>query len=950
MNSLYASLEQRWTNALGVALMLCLVGLGFVWTGVTQHWSNQVYDWFQKVSLPGIHKSDVVVIEINAQSLRQIGRWPWPRLVHAELLDKLTRAGAKVVAFDIHFSEPGQHDDQLAKAIQRNGRVVLPVFWEKSEAGFILSKPLEPFIKAGAVLGHTHVDFDSDGVARRTCLLTNTQSGQWPSLGQAMIWQANQGPSAKQLTFIRGEQSGFCESSAMIPFSRPDQYFRALSYTTVLKSTDRQLEKLSLRDKYVLVGPTAAGLSPFVMTPTSGDKKAIPGVVFQALALDVLISGEVVTPFSLSMQLALTALFILTPVLLYYVFRNEWVIITTGSLFVVALGFSFVALKFFNLWFPPMPVLVTLALSYPLWGWRRLKHVGHDLSREQNQIKLTAQSIADGVITTDASGRVVYLNPVAEHMTGLKLNEVHGQSFDQVLHLDDNQQQHLMSWLKNSQHRNTVSLKSLGQTALKSRSGRDYNVSISASLLRDRGGVQGMVLAICDLTEVKREARKVAFLVSHEKLTRLPNRSLLKEHIRRVMKHNRNPDQLMSIYFINLDNFKRINDVLGRAVGDRILRIVAKRLKAMRQENDFVAHLGGDEFAFVFAHVKNKIQALEFAGELVERLGHRINVDNHQLHLSASIGISLYPDDGQDDEMLISKADVAMRHAKTLGRNNFQLFSSEMDYFLSQTLHLEQDLRAAIQNNELELYYQPQIDIETGAIRGLEALTRWRRSDGKFVEPSIFISVAEETGLIHSLGKWVLEESCRQAKIWQEKGIPPVRIAVNLSPRQFMSNDVVSVIRGALANSGLDAKYLEIEITESAVMQNYAKALETLLQFKALGGQVSLDDFGIGYSSFSRLKNLPIDQLKIDRSFVLDIVASKADAAVTHAMITMAHDMGIDVIAEGVESRQQIEILKQQDCDEFQGYFFSRPLPATDIGELLQRVSKGINTGSKAPV
>ena len=941
-----------------MAVLLCSVGLGFVFSGVTNHWSNQVYDWFQKVGLPSAEQTQIAIVAIDSTSLQQIGRWPWSRSVHAALLNKLTKAGAAVVAFDIHFSEPAPGDKKLEKAIQQHGKVVLPVFFEKNSSGsFDVSKPMNTLVRAGAVLGHVHADLGEDGVSRHINLTMGSGSEKWPALGLVMLEQGS--ITNKKLSIIvnrlterNGSNSSLVrENKILLPFSQQNNRIRQLSYQRILNTPDNALAKLGLKNKYILVGPTAAGLSPYLLTPASGTKKTMAGVEFQALVLDALMNNQTIMPFTLKSQFVLTAVFLLIPLLLYYLLSNEWIIIGVGASLLSVLIFSFVALKLFQLWFPPVSVLITLALSYPLWGWRHLKRAGQRLSQQKNQSLLTTQSITDGVITTDEKGRITYLNLVAEYMTGFTQAEASGKFLDQVLKLNKQPEQALMNWLKISQKGDTASFKSLDQTGLISRRGRKYNVSISAGLLREKGRIHGMVLVICDLTEVKREAKKVAYLVSHEKLTRLPNRSLLKEHIRASIQRKKERDNtppFFAVYFINIDNFTRINDALGRSVGDKILRIIAKRLKALRKEGDLVAHLGGDEFALFVTHLKNKKEAVELASTMINKIDRRIIFNDQQLHLSVSIGISFYPENGKDDEVLISKADVAMRHAKRLGRNNFQFFTAEMNHTLSEALHLEQSLREALKNNELEVYYQPQVDLKTGTIHGLEALVRWPQQDGKMIPPSTFIPVAEESGLIQNLGQWVLDESCRQGKAWQDAGIPPIRMSVNLSPQQFLNSDIVSMIKSILLKTGFDARYLEIEITEGAVMQNFPKALETLSQFKKLGGQVSLDDFGTGYSSFSRLKNMPIDQLKIDQSFVFDIAESRADAAVTHAMITMAHDMGIVVVAEGVESLQQLEILKRQNCDEFQGYFFSRPLPASGITTLLQKAAGTDRVGAPA--
>jgi diguanylate cyclase (GGDEF)-like protein len=388
--------------------------------------------------------------------------------------------------------------------------------------------------------------------------------------------------------------------------------------------------------------------------------------------------------------------------------------------------------------------------------------------------------------------------------------------------------------------------------------------------------------------------------------------------------------------FLDLDRFKNINDSLGHHVGDQILKEVAARLTRGLRGGDTVARLGGDEFVVVLQEVRNAHDAAMVAQNLLRDLAPPYLVDGRELHVSASIGITLYPDDGRDGDVLMQNADVAMYHVKDGGRNGYQFFAATMNQQANRRLAIEHDLRLAIRRGELVLHYQPQIDLARREVRAVEALVRWRHPEHGLLLPDEFIGIAEESGLGQALGEWTLREACTQSRRWQSAGLRPVPVAVNLSARVFRDQTLPATLAGILRDTGLEPRLLELEITESAVMQQSDTTLETLSQLSAMGIQLSVDDFGTGYSSLAYLTRLPIDKLKIDKSFVRDIFTDRGGAAVTDAIIGLASSLRLKVTAEGVETQMQLEFLRNAGCDEAQGYHLAPPMPPEGIVALMR--------------
>jgi diguanylate cyclase (GGDEF)-like protein/PAS domain S-box-containing protein len=441
-------------------------------------------------------------------------------------------------------------------------------------------------------------------------------------------------------------------------------------------------------------------------------------------------------------------------------------------------------------------------------------------------------------------------------------------------------------------------------------------------------GVTSVLGIFHEITERKAAQQRAEFLAHHDPLTGLPNRLLLRDRLEQALATARRSHGRVALMFLDLDRFKTINDSLGHPVGDKLLQAVVARLTTCVRESDTISRQGGDEFVIVLRDARDSESVSRLADKIQQRMGEPFRIDQHALSTSFSIGIALFPDDGQDFDSLTQKADTAMYHAKHAGRNAHRFFTEQMNVQAVEHMHLETRLRRAIERAEFVLHYQPQTDLASGAITGVEALVRWQSPDQGLVAPAKFIPIAEETGLIVPLGKWVLGEACRQASAWQAAGLPPFSVAVNLSGLQFRRSDLLETVINALVLADLDSQWLELELTESILIQDAEVTLETARRLKAIGVRLSVDDFGTGYSSLAYLKRFAVDKIKIARPFVRDLVSDADDAAIVRAIVQMAHALKLRTIAEGVESAEVAEELRLSQCDEIQGYWIARPMPA----------------------
>ena len=566
--------------------------------------------------------------------------------------------------------------------------------------------------------------------------------------------------------------------------------------------------------------------------------------------------------------------------------------------------------------------------------------------KEKVRAEIALNSISDAVICTDIDGNIDYLNHAAEKMTGWSRSEANGQAIEKVFNI--------ISATTRQPACNPVEAVLLSNkpsgiaadTMLIRRDGVEISIEDSTSPIHNWDGeLTGVVIVFHDISFSKAMATKMAHLAQHDFLTNLPNRVLLNDRIAQAITLANRHHTQFALLFLDLDNFKYINDSLGHATGDKLLQSVTKRLKDCVRESDTVSRQGGDEFVILLAENKNSNDAAVSAQKILDELKAAHHVGKHQLHISTSIGISVYPADGLDAETLLKNSDTAMYFAKDKGRNNYQFFIPDMNTRAVERLIIQSNLGQAIEKQQLVLHYQPKVNILTGEITGVEALLRWQHEEWGEVFPDIFVPVAEDSGLIIPIGRWVLRHACMQAKSWQNKGLAPITMAINISAQEFLQKDFVENVRAALIETRLQPQFLELEITESVLMKDTEMARKTLHQLKQLGVILAVDDFGTGYSNLSYLQRLPIDVLKIDQSFVQNIESAEDDGIIVSAIISMANSLNLRVIAEGIENANQLAFLKAHHCEEGQGYLFGHPLKAEQFSaHLLKNMSATLAT------
>jgi diguanylate cyclase (GGDEF)-like protein/PAS domain S-box-containing protein len=564
------------------------------------------------------------------------------------------------------------------------------------------------------------------------------------------------------------------------------------------------------------------------------------------------------------------------------------------------------------------------------------KIVEETLYAEKEFAQVTLDCIGDAVICTDVAGNITFLNRVAEKMTGWPRKKATGKPMTEIFRIVDSAtRQTTLNLIARTVGEDGIGHLPQDCTLIRD-NGNEICVEHSASPIRDREGQMiGSVLVLRDVSVARALAEKVIHSAEHDFLTGLPNRLLLNDRIGQAILLAQRHLHLVAVLFLDLDGFKHINDSLGHPVGDKLLQSVAGRLSDCVRSPDTVSRQGGDEFVVLLPEVKRAEDIASAARRMLRAVEKAHFIDVHELHVTASIGVSHYPDDGLDAETLIKNADTAMYQAKEDARHSYKFFRPEMNVRAVERQSVEEDLRRALELKEFTLYYQPKIHLNTGAIIGAEALIRWTSPTRGQVPPLDFIPIAEDSGLILPIGAWVLREACAQARAWVDAALPKITMAVNVSAVQFRNEDFLKDLFATLSETGMDPKYLELEVTESVLMRHAEVATSILHTLRHRGMRVSIDDFGTGYSSLSYLQKFPLDALKIDQSFVREISITPDEKTIVRAIISMGRSLNLRIIAEGVETAEDLAFLKAQGCDEGQGYYFSRPVPANQFAKLL---------------
>ena len=575
----------------------------------------------------------------------------------------------------------------------------------------------------------------------------------------------------------------------------------------------------------------------------------------------------------------------------------------------------------------------TISLLTDISEYRKVERA---LEASEARFRAITESAMDIVTIVDDKGIIQYQSPSVKHLLGFEPDQMIGVNQFEVVHRDD------VSLLKEAFE--SLILRGPGtqtenpiEFRVRHKDGTWRTLESMGKNSLDHPHIRGVIINTRDISERRAIQQRVQHLAYHDSLTDLPNRALLQDRVLQAISRVERSGKDLAVMFIDIDNFKNINDSLGHDVGDELLREVAKRLTISVRQHDTIARHGGDEFIVLLEELDGQRGAARVAQKILDALRAVFVVGGTAQHISGSIGIALFPEDGRDPQALMKNADTAMFHGKSLGKNTYQFFTPQMNTAAKKRAALESGLRVAVKQNELSLHYQPQVNLNSGKIVGIEALVRWNSTENGLMMPSEFIPLAEETGLISEIGEWVLREGCRQARQWQDMGVFPPRMAINLSARQLGGKGFVDLVAKILAETGLDAKYLELEITESQVMRQAESSILLLNEFANMGIHLAVDDFGTGYSSLSYLKRLPIRKLKIDQSFVRDITVDSNDTAIVAAIINMAKSMNLQVIAEGIETAAQLNVLRAEGCSMGQGYYFCVPLSADALLPFLRQ-------------
>jgi len=556
-------------------------------------------------------------------------------------------------------------------------------------------------------------------------------------------------------------------------------------------------------------------------------------------------------------------------------------------------------------------------------------HNSHMKLQSANQhVESIIKVMVDAVIVTETSGIVSKANSAAMQLFGLSGDEILGQGIQELISTPIN-------IIGSEEAKNIQKFENIDSHVINKHKEKIAIVCSRSAISGVDGKIQNYVFVIKDVTELKEAEAHLNHLANHDVLTNLPNRLLLLDRLKLLMSRLPWHKRTIAVMFLDLDRFKVINDTLGHDVGDQLLITVAERLETSVRAGDVVARLGGDEFVVVLSDIAHKTDVIQIAKKIIDNMNIPVVLSDQEFVVTTSIGISLYPNDGDDQHLLLKNADTAMYRAKDNGRNRYMFYSNNMNAEAREQMALENDMRHGIERDEFVVYYQPLVSLSSGEIVGAEALLRWQHPTKGMMPPLDFIPLAEENGFIIDLGEFVLSSACHQLSQWHNKGFSNISVSVNIADRQFKYTNLLNIVKSNLVKYSLDSRFLDLEITEGVLMDQVEKAQEVLQEFKSMGVKLSIDDFGTGYSSLAHLKKFAVDTLKIDRSFISDIPVDKEDVAITSAILEMAKVLGLSVVAEGVETEEQVLFLQQKGCEVMQGYYFSKPVPGDEFTKLL---------------
>ena len=812
--------ERQRTWIVGTVLVALLASVGFSLTHykVLQRLDLLIYDIMLPLQSP-VMSEQIVIIAIDDASIHQLGRWPWPRQHHADLINRLTTMSPRAIGVDILFSESettANADFTLAKALKRNNRSVLAVAPAQETPDSLITEllPIPTLASAAAAIGHVDAELDIDGLSRHFYLYGGIDDPHWPNIALAMLKIGgsehpilNHQNDTLVDTFI-ASRAWIRSHSALIPFSKPNDQPKRISYADVLAG---RIPSEAIHNKYVLIGATSTGIGDMLSTPNYHSHQRMAGVELIAQQLNGLLQNKLLYNISDQQQLTLTILLIISCVAAIYMLPLRFGLASTSVAACLIVACSIFLLLSQKIWFAPATALLMVIISWPLWS--------------------------------------VWQHGVTERLTKTLLRQLEEQS--------------------------------------------RYHI-----------------------------------------ITGLPNHGILQEWLYKLKLFDIN-SSIAALFIVHINWPESAASMIGRSMGDSILHSISERLKTALKTKSFIAHLNGDDFALLITEQQDIKTIHRAATKLLKHLQKPLNHFGEEVVLTPNIGVSIWPTDSRDSTDLLRKAYTAMFKSRMDGNQAICIYSEDIGQEIEARAELEKAMSRALERDEFEVYYQPQVEATTGKLIGAEALLRWHNPELGWVGPDTFIPVAEQSGMINSIGDWVLKTACNDLKHIQQAGLEPIRIAVNLSPLQFSNLHLADSIADTLHHAGIAPQMLELEVTESTLMNNISNAVYVMDQIKSHGMSLAIDDFGTGYSSLQHLQNFPLDRLKIDKCFTQDI-GNKNTTEITLSILALAKRLNLNVIAEGVETVEQAKFLKDNGCDELQGYLYSKAIPAQELVELIQ--------------
>jgi diguanylate cyclase (GGDEF)-like protein/PAS domain S-box-containing protein len=854
---------------------------------------------------------EIVVVAIDAPSIEKIGIWPWPRRLHAELLRRLETAGVRDIVYDVDFSTPSDaaSDQAFVEALERaGGSMVLPSFKQPGADGgnataIHINRPLGQF-RDHSWSAVVNVTIAPDGLVRRYPFGEKLDGQFLPSMGAVLAGQYDE----KRRPFL----IDFSIHAASIP---------KVSFVDVLRGDEATLDKL--RDKKVIIGGTALELGDRFSVPNGG---VISGPLLQTLAAESILQNRTLRWTSDVVTLA--GLCVISLIMMF-----SWRRFAAGIRVIVLIGMAAAVEMIAILLQAKLPLILDTSLFHTAIAVYMAAIALDEIDFRdllgriaESRFQRIAMSLGDGLVCTDRNHLITVWNPGAASIFGYDPAEMIGRPFDTICAGDAGIALRSFS-ISDAAH---PGLKLPGGKVMEfdgcRKNGEVFPVEACFSGWQGTDGFQyGAILR--DISVRKREAEKIRYLAEHDPLTGLANRRTLDASLAVMISAKERQPGEVALLVLGLDGFQQINDMLGHACGDLVLCAVTERLNTEAGRTAIVARLSGDEFAVAMP--------VAGTGETVAQLSERIALafnapllaGSRQHRIKVSIGVAVYPEGGRTADELLANSHLAFCRAKATRRGSFVMFENAIRQELEARLTLEAELSRAAERNEFELFYQPQVRLTDGDLTGAEALIRWRHPVRGLVSPGEFMPVVNTSSISERIAVWVLETACKQARIW-EKGGHNVRVGVNLSPSQLQSGDLATSVAEALEKTGLSPSLLELEVTEDILLRDEQRVLDTFVRIQELGVRIVFDDFGTGYASLSYLKKFPLDGLKIDRSFVLELLADSGDAAIVGSTIGLSRQLGLSVIAEGIENRATADLLVSMGCEEGQGYFFGRPMPA----------------------